>query len=91
MQDRAIQSRTQLRLNAELEEQRQKLRDFQLQKEGARTDLSAYYDQNSLTSGSQKDCLIRKCRCKHVRTIRQSSETYISIGRFAGLFDDICV
>ena len=41
MQDSAIQSRTQLRLNSELEEQRQKLRNFELEKERQRTDMSA--------------------------------------------------
>ncbi|CAH1797641.1 unnamed protein product [Owenia fusiformis] len=37
MQDDAIQSRTQLRLNAELQEQEHRLRDFQLKKEQERT------------------------------------------------------
>ena len=39
MQDRAIQSRTQLRLDAELEEQKQKLVDFKLNKERERTEM----------------------------------------------------
>jgi hypothetical protein len=40
MQDRAIKSRTELRLNADFQELQQKLIDFKLEKEEARTKLS---------------------------------------------------
>ncbi len=39
MQDSAIQSRTEMRLNADLEQMKQKLTDFKLEKEQARTKL----------------------------------------------------
>ena len=42
MQDLAIASRAEMRLNAELEEQSQRIKDFKLQKEQARTKLSTY-------------------------------------------------
>ena len=40
MQDNAVQSRTKLRLQAELQEQEQKLVDFKLKKEKDRIELS---------------------------------------------------
>ena len=42
MQDSAIASRAEMRLNAELEEQSQRIKDFKLQKEQARTKLRTY-------------------------------------------------
>ena len=42
MQDNAIQARTKLWLNVESENQKQKLADYKLQKEQARTNLSKY-------------------------------------------------
>lgn len=40
MQDNAVQARTKLRLQAELQEQEQKLADFKLKREKDRIDLS---------------------------------------------------
>ena len=51
MQDASIHSRTQMRLNAELEEQKQKLTEFQLQKEEDRTKLRTCSRQYTHTLG----------------------------------------
>ena len=42
MQDSAIKSRTELRFHAEFQEQQQKLIDFKLKKEQARTEMSKF-------------------------------------------------
>ncbi|XP_064650600.1 uncharacterized protein LOC135502048 [Lineus longissimus] len=48
MQDSAIQSRTQMRLNAEIQDQQQKLTDFKLSKEQARTELRQSTEKNKM-------------------------------------------
>ena len=42
MQNNAIESRTQMRLNTEVQEQQQRLADFKLTKEQARLELREY-------------------------------------------------